>query len=348
VASHGKLRRALGWVEAALVVAILAFWFFELRPQLLGGPASYAIVNGKSMLPHYRTGDIVIVHRHPEYGAGQVIAYKVPKGDVGGGAQVIHRIIGGNGRTGFVVQGDNRTAPDVWHPKTADVVGSAWVHLPGGGGVVKLLHTPAFLGGLGALVAVLLVVFHKPRERPEEELPVPAPASVPGADPSLRLMLPVAGEAPGGVPTCSRGCHVLLLGARFDPHTGEAIDQLVEPEPSPAAWPFWHTRLGPKQRYAEYELAPAYREVAAADGIDFEGLEREIHEAVRTGADVQETLGRLVGAIGEYGDHLQSHTASVKQLAGAAVELRATTVELREFLASLTAALTRLSDSSST
>jgi signal peptidase I len=233
---RGRLRRVLAWIEAILVVAIIAFWFVELRPQALGGPASYALVNGKSMLPHYKTGDIVIVHHQARYHLGQVVAYKVPKGDVGGGAQVIHRIIGGNGRTGFVVQGDNRTAPDVWHPKTADVVGSAWLHIPAGGGIVKGLHTPFVLAGLGALIAVVLVLTHKPKRDQEQVAPTPPqpqpqPDSEPGpvtvgvlrADPVQRLMVAVEGPVPVGVPVCSRGCHVLLFGARFDPHTGEPL-----------------------------------------------------------------------------------------------------------------------------
>jgi hypothetical protein len=177
------------------------------------------------------------------------------------------------------------------------------------------------------------------------------------AVPRQRLMLPVDGEIPPDLPTCSRGCHVLLHGARFDPHTGAPLVDLppapveqarvdaaaiVRPEEGyDPVW--WRHARGPAERLAEYELAPVYRSV---DAIDFERLEREIHEAVRTAADVRTTVGDLVGAIGEYGQHLQSHTEVMKNLAAATGELRGTTVEMREFLASLTVLLVRLSEQS--
>jgi signal peptidase len=344
------VKRILGWIEAALVVLVLVFWFFELRPQSFGGPAGYALVNGTSMLPKYHTGDVVIVHRQLQYRVGDVIAYTVPKGFAGSGSQVIHRIIGGSAKTGFVVQGDNRTAPDIWRPKASDVVGAAWAHIPKFGAVVRLLHTPVFLAGLAALIAVLSVVFHKPKQKRERE-------AEPTALPDARRMLPIEGSVPAGSTVCSRGCHILLPGVQFDPHDGAPVEHadapvsgrpivsaeaLVRPEQRyDPVW--WRQPRGPDERLAEYELAPAYRVV---DAIDFERLEREIHEAVLTAADVRATVGELVGAIGEYGEHLRSHTEVLKNLAAATGELRGTTVEMREFLASLTALLARLSEQS--
>ena len=76
------------------------------------------------MEPRYHTGDLVLVEKHASYHAGELIAYRVPKGDPMAGAQVIHRIIGGDAKHGFVVHGDNRTAPDVWRPKAQDIVGA--------------------------------------------------------------------------------------------------------------------------------------------------------------------------------------------------------------------------------
>jgi signal peptidase len=368
------IRRALGWLELVVVALVLVFWFIELRPQGMGGPASYALVNGRSMLPKYHTGDVVIVHRHAHYEVGQVVAYIVPKGSVGAGAQVIHRLIGGNARTGFIVQGDNRTAPDIWRPKESEIVGAAWLHIPKFGVVVKLLHTPIFLAGLAALIAVGSVLTHTPKRRKEEGVPEPATAATASAslDPApvevlaayagSRLMIPAGDPPPEGVPLCSRGCHILLLGARFDPHNGDAVVVAEdEPQPSvdapptvpaepaepafadPATWPFWAFRAGPEHRFAEYELAPAYR-VSDPPPIDFAQLEREIHDAVRSNADVRETVQQLVGAIGTYGEHLRSHTEVLQNLAAATGDLRGTTLEMRAFLASLTALLTRMSD----
>src|SRR5436309_6758131 len=107
----------------ALVLLVCLFWAHYLRPQAFGGRAAYVLVSGHSMLPRYHTGDLVLVERKRSYHGGQVIAYHVPQGDAMAGAQVIHRIIGGDATDGFLVQGDNRTAPDVWRPKPADIVG---------------------------------------------------------------------------------------------------------------------------------------------------------------------------------------------------------------------------------
>src|SRR5690242_4132724 len=162
---RSRIRRVLSWIEIVALLLVVAFWFVALRPQGLGGPASYALVSGTSMLPKYHTGDIVIVHHQSQYKVRDIVAYKVPKGDVGQGAEVIHRIVGGSARTGWIVQGDNRTAPDIWHPKDDLIVGKAWLHIPKAGVAVKLLHTPAFLAGLAALVAMLSVLFHKPKKK---------------------------------------------------------------------------------------------------------------------------------------------------------------------------------------
>jgi signal peptidase len=152
-------RRALGRLQIVAVVGLVAFWFVALRPQALGGPAGYALVSGTSMLPTMHTGDLVIVHKHDRYRVGDVIAYHVPKPDPAAGAQVIHRIVGGSAEKGFVVQGDNRTAPDIWHPKPKDVIGSEWVHIPRAGKLIVFVHTPVFIAALAAFVVVLWILY---------------------------------------------------------------------------------------------------------------------------------------------------------------------------------------------
>jgi signal peptidase I len=49
-----------------------------------------------------------------------------------------------------------------------------------------------------------------------------------------------------------------------------------------------------------------------------------------TSPDDRETMRQLVGAIGEYGEHLQSHTAVMKGLAATTAELQGATVEMRQ------------------
>src|SRR5690242_446369 len=133
----------------ALIVAQLAIvaalgWF--CLPQRVGGRADWVMVSGTSMLPRFHTGDLVLVEHQSSYHVGEVVAYRVPKGQVGAGYVVIHRIIGGNGRTGWRMKGDNRTAPDPWRPTDHDVIGSKLVRIPDAWFVLRLLHMPLVLG----------------------------------------------------------------------------------------------------------------------------------------------------------------------------------------------------------
>ena len=156
---------------AGIALAVLAclFWAHFLRPEMLGGRAGYVLVSGQSMEPRYHTGDLVLVHRHAGYHVGQVIAYRVPKGDPMAGAQVIHRIVGGDAKRGFVVEGDNRTQPDVWRPKARDIVGAKTLRIPNAILVLQYLRSPIFL----ALLAACFVFVHalNRSEANEEEAP---------------------------------------------------------------------------------------------------------------------------------------------------------------------------------
>jgi signal peptidase len=134
----------------AIAILVLLFWAQYLRPQSLGGNAGYVLVSGQSMEPRYHTGDLVLVLKRKSYHAGDLIAYRVPKGDAMAGAQVIHRIVGGDAKHGFIVRGDNRTAPDVWRPKPGDIIGSKALRIPNAIVALQYLRSPIFLGILAA------------------------------------------------------------------------------------------------------------------------------------------------------------------------------------------------------
>lgn len=154
--------RTVQWVLlAALLPLGFLFW-----PQTLGGKASYVKVDGHSMDPTYHMGDLAIVRKQSSYNVGDPVAYRIPKGEFGAGAMVIHRLIGGDGVHGFVTKGDNRNIADEWHPRTADVVGRVVYDVPAMGNKLGELTRPVNLGGFVAALTVLVMLWPK-REHDE-------------------------------------------------------------------------------------------------------------------------------------------------------------------------------------
>jgi signal peptidase len=159
--SQGRLAHLAGRAASLLFVAAL---LLLVGPQSLGGPVAYVRVDGHSMDHTYATGDLIVVRRQRAYRPGDVVSYRIPRGEFGAGAQVIHRIVGGTGAGGFVTRGDNKPLVDPWHPRTGDVVGRAWIRLPGAGGPLTALQTPVVLGGLCAALTVVAALW--PSRRP--------------------------------------------------------------------------------------------------------------------------------------------------------------------------------------
>lgn len=158
-------RRAGGALLTVVTLAALACWFVLLRPQSLGGGAQYTVIHGNSMWPLYRDGDLIVTQRQPAYTVGEIVAYHVPRGEIGAGDVVIHRIVGGTAATGFVLRGDNNPSVDPWHPKLADVVGTAWVQIPRAGRVLVLLHQPLALALVVSVPVFILLLRRRPKER---------------------------------------------------------------------------------------------------------------------------------------------------------------------------------------
>ena len=89
-------------------MVLFVVWLLLFRPTYLGGPATYVIVNGKSMEPTFYTGDLAMVRQQDSYAVGDIVAFEVESSEgyrVADGGIVIHRIISGSAPEGFVMQG---------------------------------------------------------------------------------------------------------------------------------------------------------------------------------------------------------------------------------------------------
>jgi signal peptidase len=101
------------------------------------------------MLPFMHEGDLAVLRRQHMYSAGEVVAYHIPDGEFRG-RRIIHRIVGGNGLSGFVMKGDNKPDSDLWHPRPSDIEGRTWVRLPSVGGAITFACAPAVLAAVAA------------------------------------------------------------------------------------------------------------------------------------------------------------------------------------------------------
>ena len=111
------------------VVGLIVLLMYTFWPSRLGGSTSYVIVKGTSMEPKFHTGDLAFVREQDHYKVGDIVAYRIPKGNPAAGAMVIHRIVG-HAHGGFLMKGDNRATPDAWNPTAHDVAGRYRMLLP--------------------------------------------------------------------------------------------------------------------------------------------------------------------------------------------------------------------------
>jgi len=152
-----RWRSALRAARLLTMLIFLVAWVLLLRPQALGGPATWVLVSGNSMQPRLHDGDLVLARRRSHYRRGDVIAYRIPRGEVGAGTIIIHRVVGGDGRTGFATRGDNRARADLWRPTDAQVAGRLVATVPAVGHVLALLRSPLILAALAGLTAFFSV-----------------------------------------------------------------------------------------------------------------------------------------------------------------------------------------------
>lgn len=154
-----RLRRVLGSVLFTLIAAAVAYFTW---PSSVGGCTTITIVTGHSMEPTYYTDDIV-VSRCGTPRVGDVAVYAT---EDTGGAQIVHRVIGGDGETGWEFQGDNNDWVDEFRPADDEIVGIVVLHVPKAGKVAKAASSPWVWAGLFT-IAIALVMWPG-RSRDEE------------------------------------------------------------------------------------------------------------------------------------------------------------------------------------
>ncbi|MGN6252132.1 MAG: signal peptidase I [Marmoricola sp.] len=152
-----RLRRTTrgGLTGAALILTAIAFWV-TLAPVSLGGPASYVVTDGTSMLPRFEANGLVVTRASDDYRVGDVVAYH--NADLH--AVVMHRIVARDGGR-YVFKGDNNDFEDTYHARAADLVGKEWTYWPGAGRYLVALRQPTLFAVI--IAAVAAVSFRAPR-----------------------------------------------------------------------------------------------------------------------------------------------------------------------------------------
>jgi len=172
-----------------LVVAAATLW-----PARLGGASSFIVVRGGSMEPIYHSGDLLYVRTPSRYDEGEIAVYKTPDGEPGSGILVVHRITGRTADGGFVLRGDNRSAPDDVRPSLGDLRGVPLLNL--GPLLTRTLFILPLLFALviGVAVARLLWPAREPAAAPHAAVP-PDPVPPDTVPPDL-LEHPAPGRQP--------------------------------------------------------------------------------------------------------------------------------------------------------
>jgi len=139
-------------LSLVVVLTILGLWLIFLRPTILYGNTSYIIVNGRSMEPTLRQGDLIILKPSGGYEVGDIVGYVSPHGPI-----VVHRIVGREGDA-FILKGDNHDMVDPW-PITQDMIlGRLIVRIPYLGHVFGFLKNPVWTATAVSLLFFLALV----------------------------------------------------------------------------------------------------------------------------------------------------------------------------------------------
>ncbi|MHB8661640.1 MAG: signal peptidase I [Acidimicrobiales bacterium] len=154
----------------AVVVAVASVGFVSaVGVASMTGRLAYAVTTGMSMEPTYHAGDFVIVAPAQHYRTGDVVAYRGPATH----RVVLHRVIAGDDRSGFVMKGDNNSSADPDRPLRSDLLGRVVLHIRG----VSAIHNARTAREVLAtfLIFVVGIVMLRDPQRAQHRRPTVAP-----------------------------------------------------------------------------------------------------------------------------------------------------------------------------
>ncbi len=110
------------------------------------------------MEPALQPNDLVVAFDRSSYAVGDVVVYRVPAAEPGEGVNIVHRIVGGSARTGFLVKGDSREGADHWRPRGEEILGRVRFQGPRAGYALLFLRTSLGLALLCGLTTLLVAL----------------------------------------------------------------------------------------------------------------------------------------------------------------------------------------------
>ena len=247
------LRTLRGLVAVGL---ILGAWLL-VGPKQLGGPLTYAVIDGNSMEPMLHAEDAAVVREKSSYEVGDVVAYRSAELD----RLVLHRIIEQDGDR-FVLQGDNNDFVDSAQPTSEQIAGELALSVPKVGAVIERLRSSAGLGLMLALAGVF-AVRHVRRRRQRA-------ASEKGAG---RAVGPGGSQPAAAASPDDRSARAEQLQSAIGIAGGAAIVLAVvaaiafsRPTVETVVAPDLYEQVGTFSYAAEVADSPAYDSTVAADG----------------------------------------------------------------------------------
>jgi signal peptidase I len=309
-------------LTAAILLLAIVGWFYLAPPQL-GGSTSYVITHGISMEPTFHAGDLALIRPADHYRVGEVVAYHSTLLHV----VALHRIIAIHGGR-YVFKGDNNSFVDPTHPTRSELVGALWVHIPRGGVLFHVLHSPIVAAVLCGFVALLLLGTGQTKRRRDRRRNRGNGSARQGASPvtSSERGAPLGVSARSlliGVAAVAVACAVVAAYAQTRPAVKRVTHQVH------------YTQDGRITYHATARTGPVYPHgtLATGDPIFLQLVHRVgINVAYRFGADaparVRGTQRVLLQLTGPNGWTRQIALSPLRHFTGAAISTPAT-IDLR-------------------